>query len=105
MINKFKTAAFAMLAAGATVTSSMAKTITYSDTNALQTVTVKLTVYADKTGTNTLATGAAASFTTANLLTIVTNALGGSNSLGEAFSKNSPRLWTWSLWRARPAMS
>jgi hypothetical protein len=76
MIKTLKIFAIAILATGATVASTRAAATTYADTNALQAVTVKLTVYADKASAPTnLVTGAGASFTTADLLTVVTNAM------------------------------
>jgi hypothetical protein len=84
MIKKLKTFAIAMLATGATVTATHAAAIVYASTNLFQPLGVTLSVYEQKaigaaSGTSTvdtIVTGAAASFKTANLLTAVTNTLG-----------------------------
>ena len=85
IINKLKTFAFAMMAAGATVTVANAAT-DYSSTNVLQPVTAALTVYEEATGSqSSVATGAAAKITTANLISAVEAGLGGKNILGNDF--------------------
>jgi hypothetical protein len=85
MIKKLKIFAIAMLATGATVASTRAAT-TYISTNVLQPVTVTLTVYGEKAGSqSSIGTGAAASFKTANIVAAVEAGLGGKNSQGNAF--------------------
>jgi hypothetical protein len=85
IIKKLKILAAAMLVTGATVADTRA--VTDVATNVLQPVTVTLTVYAEKTGSqSSIGTGAAASFKTANVIAAVENALGGKNVLTNAFS-------------------
>jgi hypothetical protein len=85
MIKKLKIFAFAMLATGATVANTKAST-SYESTNVLQSVTTTLTVYGQKTGSQTtLGTGAAASYKTANLVAAVEAGLGGTNIQGNHF--------------------
>jgi hypothetical protein len=86
MIKKLKIFAIAIMAIGATVATSRAAT-TYVATNIFQPLTVTLSVY-EQASVNKIATGAAASYKTANLLTAVTNALG-KNAVGTGFGRTS----------------